>query len=71
MDPAVAAADPVVTPGFCYADDPASPALANCPANQKQSILFVSTSDEPTPSPGALVFLACQLADERPPPPPK
>jgi hypothetical protein len=55
----VAASQTLITAGFCYADDPASPALANCPANEQQKILFVSTAEEPTPSPDALAFLVC------------
>jgi hypothetical protein len=58
-DPVAAAADTSVPAGFCYANDPASPALAQCPSNQKQKLLFVSPSTEPTPTPGSVLFLAC------------
>jgi hypothetical protein len=54
-----AAADASVPAGFCYANDPASPALAQCPSNQKQKLLFVSPSGEATPTPGSVLFLAC------------
>jgi hypothetical protein len=46
--------------GFCYVDDPSSPVLASCPTNQKQILRFVSVdAAHPTPSAGALSFIAC------------
>ncbi|MET0794759.1 MAG: hypothetical protein ABW061_24785, partial [Polyangiaceae bacterium] len=46
--------------GFCYVDDPASPLLASCPANQKQLLRFVSSADgQKTPAAGAVAFIAC------------
>jgi hypothetical protein len=58
-DAVAAAMNAAVSPGFCYVDDPASPQLASCSANQKQKLLFVSKAGHVTPSPGALSFLAC------------
>jgi hypothetical protein len=47
-------------PGFCYLDDPASPALKNCPANQKRLLRFVdSDSAHPTPARDAVALIAC------------
>lgn len=47
-------------PGYCYIDDPASPALKNCPANQKRLLRFVSGSGgQKIPAPGAYAFIAC------------
>ncbi|HTA93365.1 MAG TPA: hypothetical protein VK745_27495 [Polyangiaceae bacterium] len=48
-----------VAPGYCYINNPASPALTNCPANQKQILRFVSDSSHPTPAAGAVAFIAC------------
>ncbi len=58
-DPVAYAMIGTVSSGFCYADDPTSPALAACPANEKQKILFVSKSFDPMPQPNAQVFLIC------------
>jgi hypothetical protein len=46
-------------PGYCYIDDPASPAVKDCPANEKHKLQFVSVDGEPTPAPGAVAFVAC------------
>ncbi len=61
-DPVAAARDPSVPPGFCYVDDPASPALTACPAQQKQCLLFVSPSEAPTPAPSVPLYLVCRGA---------
>ena len=58
-DAVAAGMSATTSPGFCYVDDPASPQLASCPSNEKQKLLFVSKSNQATPSAGALVFLAC------------
>ncbi len=58
-DAVAASMNATTSAGFCYVDDPASPQLASCPSNEKQKLLFVSKSNEVTPSPGALLFLVC------------
>ncbi len=53
-------ADETAPPGYCYIDDPSSPALKNCPDNQKRLLRFVdSDATHPTPAPGAIAFIAC------------
>jgi hypothetical protein len=53
--------------GFCYVDTPSSPVLTNCPSNQKQLLRFVSAdAAHPTPSAGALAFIACSGATTTP-----
>lgn len=47
------------TPGYCYIDDPASPALMNCPANEKRLLRFVSDGMTQVPAQGAIAFIAC------------
>jgi hypothetical protein len=47
-------------PGFCYLNDPASPALANCPSNEKQLLRFVDGANVKTPAQGATTFIACE-----------
>lgn len=48
------------SPGYCYIDDPASPALKNCPANEKRLLRFVSgRGGQRIPAPGAVAFIAC------------
>jgi hypothetical protein len=46
-------------PGYCYIDDPTSPALAECPSNQKQLLRFVGDGVTKTPAQGAVTFIAC------------
>jgi hypothetical protein len=50
----------VSMPGFCYIDDPASPALVNCPSSEKQILRFVDGAESKTPTQGATTFIACQ-----------
>jgi hypothetical protein len=45
--------------GYCYIDDPTSPALKNCPDNQKRLLNFVSAGNGKTPAQGAIAFIAC------------
>lgn len=51
------------TAGYCYIDgdnNPDSPALKNCPANQKRVLHFVDAPDgSKTPAQGAIAFIAC------------
>ena len=49
-------------PGFCYINDPNSPALANCASNQKQLLRFVGDGSTLTPARGASTFLTCSGA---------
>jgi hypothetical protein len=55
----------VATPGYCYIDDPASPALKDCPDNQKQLLRFVDDGSgmNKVPAQGATAFIACLGAD--------
>lgn len=47
-------------PGFCYIDDPASPAVKSCLSNEKRTLRFVdSDSAHRTPAQGAFAFIAC------------
>jgi len=46
-------------PGYCYIDDPSSPAVANCPANQKRILRFADTPSNRIPANGAIAFIAC------------
>lgn len=46
-------------PGYCYIDDAASPAVANCPANQKRILRFADSPASPIPAPGAYAFVGC------------
>jgi len=51
------------TAGYCYIDStikPNSPALKNCPDNQKRLLRFVDAADgTKTPAQGAIAFIAC------------
>jgi hypothetical protein len=47
------------TAGYCYIDDKTSPALKNCPDNQKQLLNFVSSGAMKTPAQSAIAFIAC------------
>ncbi|MEP7049948.1 MAG: hypothetical protein ABJB12_06325 [Pseudomonadota bacterium] len=46
-------------PGYCYIDDPHSPALANCPNNEKRLLHFVSPDGQPLPAADAVALIAC------------
>jgi hypothetical protein len=46
-------------PGYCYIDDPGSPALANCPSNEKRILHFVSPNGQPIPAADAIAVVAC------------
>ncbi len=46
-------------PGYCYIDDPSSPALTNCPSNEKRLLRFVSPDAQPVPAAGAVALIAC------------
>lgn len=52
------------SPGFCYIDDPASPAVARCPSNDQRVFRFVE-GDAKLPADGALTFLACEATPRR------
>jgi hypothetical protein len=53
-------ADQTAPPGYCYIDDPTSPAVKNCPDNQKRLLRFVdSDATHQTPAAGAIAFIAC------------
>jgi hypothetical protein len=45
--------------GYCYIDNPVSPALKNCPDNQKRLLKFVDGPNTKTPAQGAIAFIAC------------
>lgn len=46
--------------GFCYIDDPTSPLVQGCPANDKRLLHFVGGSDgQKVPAVGAFAFIAC------------
>jgi hypothetical protein len=53
-----------LSPGFCYIDDPASPAVAHCPSNDQRVIRFVESAAK-LPADGALTFLACEATPGR------
>ena len=56
-------ADQAAPPGYCYIDDPNSPAVVNCPVNQKRLLRFVdSDATHQTPAAGAIAFIACEGA---------
>jgi hypothetical protein len=47
------------SPGFCYIDDPNSPALAQCPPHQQRKLRFVGDGSAKIPAAGAQLFVAC------------
>jgi hypothetical protein len=53
---------PVQTPGYCYIDDPASSAVANCPSTQKRVLQFIDSASNRIPATDAVAFIACQGA---------
>jgi hypothetical protein len=56
-------ADETAPPGYCYIDDPSSPAVQGGPVNEKRLLRFVdSDATHPTPAPGAIAFIACDGA---------
>jgi hypothetical protein len=46
-------------PGYCYIDDPASPAVKHCAPNQKRKLQFVSVGEQQTPASGAVAVVTC------------
>ena len=46
-------------PGYCYIDDPSSPALKDCADNEKRILHFVSPDGQPIPAAGAVALIAC------------
>ena len=46
-------------PGYCYIDNPNSPAVANCDANEKRILRFADSPSNPIPAPGAYAFIGC------------
>jgi hypothetical protein len=59
---------PLQTPGYCYIDDPKSPAVDHCPATQKRVLQFIDSPSNRIPANDAVAFIACQGAALTPAP---
>jgi hypothetical protein len=53
---------PLDTPGYCYIDDPKSPAVEHCPPTQKRVLQFIDSPSNRIPANDAVAFIACQGA---------
>jgi hypothetical protein len=51
---------PLDTPGYCYIDDPKSPAVEHCPPTQKRVLQFIDSPSNRIPANDAVAFVACQ-----------
>jgi hypothetical protein len=56
------AGKPLLTPGYCYIDDPKSPAVEHCSATQKRALQFIGSLSNRIPANDAVAFIACQGA---------